>query len=320
MLFILFFPHLIAGPIVRARDFLPQTRRPKRWAWARLNLGVQLFLLGLFKKVAVADRMVLLVDPIFSDPARYRTSALWMAALAWTLQVYCDFSGYSDMALGTAHMLGYKLAQNFDMPFLAPNIAQLWRRWHISLSSWLRDYVFIPLGGSRGTGWRTSRNLVITMTLGGLWHGAAWSYVVFGILQGGLLAGHRQFRLICERWPRLGASLASPLGTTARVALTFTIFTLTLVIFRSATIVGACDMLHGMFIARTGLRLPMAEIALWYAVAVVALAHALGRQRAWSRLITRVPSPVRGLGYALVLSCALLLAPGGHQAFVYFQF
>ncbi|HEV3023081.1 MAG TPA: MBOAT family O-acyltransferase, partial [Pirellulales bacterium] len=139
MLFILFFPHLIAGPIVRARDFLPQIARRKCWDWARINLGVQLFLLGLFKKLAVADRMAQFVDPVFSAPAEYRTSVLWLATLAWAVQVYCDFSGYSDMAIGTAHLLGYKLAQNFNMPYLAPNIAEFWRRWHISLSSWLRD-------------------------------------------------------------------------------------------------------------------------------------------------------------------------------------
>src|SRR5262249_22235333 len=135
MLFILFFPHLIAGPIVRARDFLPQIGRPKQWDWDRLNLGLQLFLMGMVKKLVIADRLARIVDPGFADSARYDTATLWAATLAWALQVYCDFSGYTDMALGCAHALGYKLAKNFDMPYLAASIAEFWRRWHISLSN-----------------------------------------------------------------------------------------------------------------------------------------------------------------------------------------
>src|SRR5205823_8430177 len=203
MLFITFFPHLIAGPIVRARDFLPQMRRPKRWDWARLHLGAQYLLMGLFKKMAIADRMALYADPVFAEPARYGSGAVWLAVLAYALQIYCDFSGYTDMALGTAHLLGYKLAKNFDMPYLAVNVSEFWRRWHISLSSWLRDYLFIPLGGSRGTERQTCRNLLVTMALGGLWHGANWTFVVWGILHGLLLIVHRTFQGICRQHPRL---------------------------------------------------------------------------------------------------------------------
>ena len=136
LLFILFFPHLVAGPIVRARDFLPQIRRTKRWSWLRLQYGVQLFLLGMLKKWALGDRMALYADPIFADPGAYRIGATWLGMIAYALQVYGDFSGYSDMALGAAHMLGYKLCKNFDMPFLSANMSEMWRRWHISLSTW----------------------------------------------------------------------------------------------------------------------------------------------------------------------------------------
>src|SRR5581483_1953863 len=146
MLFILFFPHLVAGPIVRARDFLPQVRLAKRWNWTRLQLGVELILLGLVKKLALADRMADFVDPVFGDPAAYRCWSAWLAVFAYALQVYGDFSGYSDIAIGCAHLLGYRLAPNFNMPYLSTNIAEFWRRWHISLSSWLRDYLFLPLG------------------------------------------------------------------------------------------------------------------------------------------------------------------------------
>ena len=135
MLFITFFPHLAAGPIVRARDFLPQVRRPKRWDWNRMHLGVRLFVMGFFKKVVVADRMAGFADPVFANPGPYGTGAVWVAVLAYALQIYRDFSGYTDMAVGTAHLLGYKLAPNFDMPYLSANVSEFWRRWHISLSS-----------------------------------------------------------------------------------------------------------------------------------------------------------------------------------------
>jgi alginate O-acetyltransferase complex protein AlgI len=201
MLFILFFPHLVAGPIVRAGDFLPQAARPKRFSWLRMQLGVQWFLMGLFMKMAIADRMAIYSDPIFTDPGTFSTSAIWLGVLAFALRIYCDFAGYSAMALGCAHMLGYKLTINFRMPYLSLNVSEFWRRWHISLSTWLRDYLFIPLGGSRGSGWKTARNLMITMLLGGLWHGANWTFLIWGGLHGAMLVTHRLFRNWCEDRP-----------------------------------------------------------------------------------------------------------------------
>src|SRR5262249_35343261 len=163
-------------------------------------------------KLAIGDRMALFADPVFATPAAYSCAALWLAAFAYALQVYCDFSGYSDMALGCAHLLGSKLAPNFDKPYPSRNLAEFWRRWHIPLSSWLRDYVFIPLGGSRGGRWQTYRNLLVTMTLAGLWHGANWTYVVFGLVQGGLLCFHRRFAEFCASRPSLSRVLQSAAG------------------------------------------------------------------------------------------------------------
>src|SRR2546423_5301358 len=155
--------------------------------------------------------------PVETQPRLYSSYATWAATIAYALQIYCDFSGYSDMALGTAHMLGYKLAQNFNMPYGAVNISEFWRRWHISLSTWLRDYLFIPLGGSRGGTWQTCRNLLLTMTLGGLWHGASWTFVAWGVLHGLLLVGHRFFQAACRARPRLDRLLRPEPGTAARV-------------------------------------------------------------------------------------------------------
>ena len=150
MLFILFFPHLVAGPIVRAATSCRRSAAASAGTGMRVELGVRFFLMGLFKKLVIADRMALFADPVFHSPTTIGAAATWMAVIAYALQIYCDFSGYTDMAIGTAHMLGYQLAKNFNMPYLSTNVAEFWRRWHISLSSWLRDYLFIPLGGSRG--------------------------------------------------------------------------------------------------------------------------------------------------------------------------
>jgi alginate O-acetyltransferase complex protein AlgI len=320
MLFITFFPHLVAGPIVRARDFLPQTHRRKRWDWARLNLGAQFFLVGLFKKLAIADRMAAFVDPVFANPGDYPTHTLWMAVLAYTLQIYGDFSGYSDMAIGSAHMLGYKLAQNFNMPFLAANMSELWQRWHISLSSWLRDYLFIPLGGSRGGRWQTCRNLLITMTLGGLWHGASWVYVIWGSLHGLILIGHRLFHGFAEARPRLDALLRSAPGTAFRVGLTFLTFCLTCAFFRAASLWDAGIVFRRLVVPSTGLSSPAQPGGLVLIYVVVACCHALA-VGGWARRTSlRWPAPLAGVGYAVVLSAVMVLTPASGRAFIYFQF
>jgi alginate O-acetyltransferase complex protein AlgI len=320
MLFITFFPHLVAGPIVRARDFLPQIHRRKRWSWPRMQLGVQFVLMGLFKKLAIADRMAMFVDPVFKTPEAYGSGAVWLAMLAYALQIYCDFSGYTDMALGCAHMLGYKLAQNFNMPYLAANVSEFWRRWHISLSSWLRDYLFIPLGGSRGTTWQTCRNLMITMALGGLWHGANWTFVVWGVLHGLYLVTHRFFQAACKRRPRLDWLLQSFPGTVLRVGATFLSVCVGWVFFRAQTFHDAAVVLRRLAVPFHGLPSPLHYHSFWYTVAAVALCHALAQRGLWKRIAVRLPAPVMGFGYALVLTLSLLLAPDTGKTFIYFQF
>jgi alginate O-acetyltransferase complex protein AlgI len=320
MLFITFFPHLVAGPIVRARDFLPQIRRRKRWSWPRLELGARFVILGLFKKLAVADHMARFADPVFADPSKYGSGAVWLATLAYALQIYCDFSGYSDMALGTAHMLGYKLAQNFNLPYLAANVAEFWHRWHISLSTWLRDYLFIPLGGSRGGRVRVYRNLMVTMVLGGLWHGASWTFVFWGLLHGALLVAHRAFRDFCKPRPRLDALLQGPAGTTLRRLVTFLCVALCWVFFRATTFGAALEMLRRLAVPHAGSAAPLPGLSLWYTVALVVVCCAAAHLGLWRRLTARLPAAVLGLGYAAAVSVALMLAPGATKTFIYFQF
>ncbi len=189
--FITFFPELIAGPIVRASVFLPQMTRLIGPTWRRLVSGGSLFLLGLVKKILIADRLGEIADTVFSAPGIFTTATVWCGVAAYTLQIYCDFSGYSDMAIGSARMIGYDLPENFRMPYLSKNIAEFWRRWHMTLSAWLRDYLYIPLGGNRRGTLVTYRNLFLTMLLGGLWHGASWNFVLWGGLHGGALATHK---------------------------------------------------------------------------------------------------------------------------------
>jgi len=263
--------------------------------------------------------MAVFCDPIFKNPENYSTGACWVAVLAYALRIYCDFSGYSDMALGLAHLFGYKLTLNFNMPYISQNVTEFWRRWHISLSSWLRDYVFIPLGGSRGSRWATYRNLMIVMAVGGLWHGAAWGYVLWGIAHGLMLVVNKHFKDYCQERPQLDAALRSPPGTALRILLTFFCVNMCWVLFQPE-FAKALAMYKQLFALHGGLPLPLSNRSLWYTVGFVAVCHLLVRSGVWSWLYERLPAPVLGMGYAVCLCAAMLLAPDTGTTFIYFQF
>jgi alginate O-acetyltransferase complex protein AlgI len=199
--FVAFFPQLVAGPIERAKHFLPQVARPRTITASAMEHGLVLVTWGLFKKVVLADNAAKLADPLFDAPAAHAGLDLWLAALAFTLQIYGDFSGYSDIARGLARWLGFDLMVNFRLPYFARGPSDFWRRWHISLSTWLRDYLYISLGGNRGTPWHTYRNLVLTMLLGGLWHGARWNFVLWGAYHGFILVLARALKPLTARLP-----------------------------------------------------------------------------------------------------------------------
>ncbi len=190
-LFVAFFPQLVAGPIVRAAVFLPQLKKDITVSCDQRTIF--LILRGLAKKVLIADNLALLADGVFATPGDWPSIIIWAATLAFSIQIYCDFSGYSDIAIGIARILGFKFPRNFNHPYIARNPSDFWQRWHISLSSWLRDYLYISLGGNRHGSWITYRNLMLTMLLGGLWHGASWNFVVWGFLHGFLLVVHRLY-------------------------------------------------------------------------------------------------------------------------------
>ena len=309
LLYILFFPHLLAGPIVRSHDFGPQLLRPKRFSWLRFEAGVQLFLLGAFKKAVLADWMATIVDPVFQAPGDYASTALWTASLAYSVQIYGDFSGYSDMAIGLAHLLGFKLPANFRTPYLSASISEFWRRWHISLSNWLRDYLYIPLGGSRGGTIATCRNLLLTMTLGGLWHGASWTFVLWGVYHGLLLAFARVVPVpawAVARWTR-------PLW----VALTFLCVTVGWVLFRASSFADAATVLRGMLWPTTGAHLPTQQAAMVLAGLLALFVGGLIDAR---KLAARLPTPVAAAGLAGFAALYLALLPQRASGFIYFHF
>ncbi len=312
-LFLMFFPHLVAGPIVRPASFLPQLQVLRRFDWRRLELGVRLFLLGVVKKAVIADNLAVMVDPIFADPGAYGTAVLWAGTVGYAIQIYCDFSGYTDMAIGIAHAFGLKLPENFNLPYLSMNVSEFWRRWHISLSSWLRDYLYIPLGGNRGGGFATHRNLFLTMLLGGLWHGAAWTFVAWGAYHGLLLAIHRIIP-----WP---AWLAHRALIPVRIATTFFFVCIGWVLFRAQTFSDAGLIIHRLLVPTDGEWLDATASASFFAiVAVVVLAHAVRRFVDVERVIRSWPAPITALVVAVGFYLSLLFSPDAGGAFIYFQF
>lgn len=312
-LFILFFPHLVAGPIVRPYDFIPQLARHKHFHWTRMYLGVRLFLVGFIKKAVMADHLAKIADPVFAHPESYGSLSIWAGVLAYTIQIYCDFSGYSDMAIGLAHLLGFKLPDNFRFPYLACDMADFWRRWHISLSTWLRDYLYIPLGGSRDGTFMTCRNLFLVMLLGGLWHGASWTFLIWGMYHGILLVLHRLIP-----WPTWTAHrLLHPLwqlGTLLLVAIGW-------VFFRAPTFTAACTILHRMFLPVQQGSLKSGAIALSIICLVLVLsANTLNERGWWPKLERKLSPAVVGLMLAGLLILAQLCFPEAAKSFIYFQF
>ena len=314
--FIAFFPQLVAGPIVRAKQFLPQFDVPRRLADVNVRRALVLFAIGYFKKACIADNVAAVIDPVFANPIAFSGADRALSCVLYSVQIYCDFSGYTDMAIASAALLGYELTKNFDAPYFSRNLREFWQRWHISLSTWLRDYLYIPLGGNRGGPWRASRNLMLTMLLGGLWHGANWTFVLWGFLHGLGLAVHRVWtarmgdaRLVRPRW--LGTALAT-LATFAWVAVCFTIF-------RCADIGTA----FRFFTART---VPdgsePVSLDLWLFVLAIGAAHfVIAKKRdALREWLRRVPDiafyPALGITAATLLYFTTL----GNEAFIYFQF
>ena len=278
-LYVSFFPELVAGPIVRAAVFLPQLRRSLRFSWRRTAAGAQLVLLGLTKKLVVADRLAVLADPVFADPAVFSPLTVGLGVFAYSLQIYCDFSGYSDMAIGIAKVIGFDLPENFRLPYTATSIADFWRRWHITLSTWLRDYLYIPLGGNRHGALRTATAIMITMFLGGLWHGASWTFVFWGMLHGVALLTRRLWHHV------FSAESSHPFAKVTGWTATFTFVTLAWIFFRAPDFATAEIIVRKLFGLAPG-GVEWIYSPLFMLLPLVVGAHILGRY-AEARLETR---------------------------------
>ena len=315
VLYITFFPQLVAGPIMRTSDLVPQFHEVKRFDPDRFRLGVFFLTMGLVKKVVFADPLGVYATQIFSDPGAYNTPSNLVAVYAYAFQIYFDFSGYSDIAIGCGHMMGFDIMTNFNLPYLANNLADFWHRWHISLSTWLRDYLYIPLGGSRHGRFNTYRNLIITMFLGGLWHGAAWKFAIWGVFHGGLLAANRarkeffgsssdEVRMYSLRW-WLGALL------------TFHLVCVGWIFFRG-------NNMHsiGVMFSRLAAFDMSGEFAGTFALSLVALgtlSHLANGRWQMRPVFLRMPAMAQMAVYAFA-ALAIALFATEEKAFIYFQF
>ena len=313
-LYVSFFPQLVAGPIVRAADFLPQLERgPERTA-TRTREGLLLVLTGLVKKMVLADNIGPLVDLVYAQPGAYSGDMLLVATYAFAFQIYLDFSGYTDIARGVAKLLGFEFLQNFDKPYFSQSITEFWRRWHMSLSSWLRDYLYIGLGGNRGGKWKTYRNLFLTMLLGGIWHGANWTFIVWGIFHGGLLMLERV--VPPKTWIRGDSAVAQ----VARMVVTFHLVCVSWVFFRAASVTDAWIVLRGIVATPWALA---PEATVLGSVGLMALFLGALWADVGGRLARSVLAWPRLAQMTLYWTGSLLLVGFGawtHAEFIYFQF
>ena len=329
-LFAAFFPTQIAGPIKRYKDFETQMLSFPPLRLSHFDEGVPLIVLGMAKKLLLADNLSTFVQMGLTDPHAYGSPELWLFAYAFAFQIYFDFSGYTDIGRGSAMLFGYHIPINFNM---AKNMAEFWHRWHISLSSWLRDYLFIPLGGSRGGRWLTHRNLFLTMAIGGLWHGASWNFVVWGVFHGLALIVHREFVVFKEQVLWLKRFVASPLGNFASIFLTFHAVCIGWVFFRvqdmgqAFFIVKRMMLLSPIFTRAEGHsfivlkpELPVVVPVVLIMIAVLVVFNIPISRASENGLFRRAPAPLKALFCTALILAMITFQPDNSAPFIYFQF
>ncbi|UCH36035.1 MAG: MBOAT family protein [Armatimonadota bacterium] len=313
-LYVTFFPQLVAGPIVRSGQFLPQVERHQRFQWPAFSMGCNLILMGLIKKMLLADNLAVFINRVWADPAGASMSEAWFAHWGFIMQMYFDFSGYTDIARGLGYLFGYRLPLNFTLPLLATGIRDLWQRWHITLSSWARDYIYLPLGGSRRGAARADLNLFVTWSLIGLWHGASWTFVLFGMMNGVYLVLERRIfgrRRLTDLtgWRRVIA-----------VLVTFELLSLSGIPFRAQGMADVFTMLRHMFVpgAAPATAAPWG-VHMWGTFLVAVIGHGLAFSRRWDPTLRGYPPWVVPLLYGAAAAGIMLYGATGNE-FVYFQF
>ncbi len=313
-LLVVFFPHLVAGPILKPRLFLPQLEKDIVIRRDNVVSGMQIFIFGVVKKVVIADNIAHFVDPVFADPGMYDSLTVWCAVLGYAVQIYCDFSGYSDMAIGSARCMGLTIPRNFNMPYLSLNVTEFWRRWHISLSTWLREYLYFSLGGNRKGKLRQYINLTIVMLLGGLWHGASWNFVVWGLLHGIGLAVHKAyFDFVLKK-----KAVASRVYRFCSWLVTLVFVCFTWVFFRSPSFATSGEILAKMF------SFGSPGVFWFYPLWGVCLALVIAAHFAGMKLSDYPQVDVRSFRGLFIIFFVLLgilfLMPVNSSPFIYFQF
>jgi alginate O-acetyltransferase complex protein AlgI len=313
LLFVCFFPHLVAGPIVRPKSMLPQLAAEPYASDDTKAAGLYLIATGLLKKIVIGDTLGLnLVNRVFENPERYSSLEVLVGVYAYAIKIYADFSGYSDVAIGSAKLFGYELPANFDAPYRSTDLQDFWRRWHISLSSWLRDYLYVPLGGNRGGTWMTYRNLLLTMVLGGLWHGASWNFVIWGALHGGALAVNRAWQ---RRHP---ASAPSPLRRTLGIVATFHFVCFAWIFFRAPTFAHATALLYRF--GQLTFSAPNLSARILAVLALGFVTHGLPRRLSGEQTFRRAPAVVQGVALAVCAYVLHFAAAAKAEPFIYGQF
>lgn len=333
-LYVSFFPQLVAGPIERSTHLLPQFKLNHKFSYQNAADGLKLMIWGFFKKLVIADRLAILVDHVYNNPYEHNGLSLIIATIFFAFQIYCDFSGYSDIAIGAARVMGFELMNNFNRPYFSKSIAEFWKRWHISLSTWFRDYVYIPLGGNRVIKWRWYYNLLITFLVSGLWHGANWTFVIWGALHGFYLV----FSIISKNIRSdinkiIGLDKKRNLLKTSQVILTFFLVCFAWIFFRANNINEAVYIIKNMFIGlensfsveglkailNLGLTLTGFSIAIC-SILFLVIVHFIQRKNSILELLSKKPVWVRWTVYNFIIILILIFGLFTEQSFIYFQF
>jgi D-alanyl-lipoteichoic acid acyltransferase DltB (MBOAT superfamily) len=322
-LYVAYFPQLVAGPIERAKHLLPQVLKPRRVTLEMFYEGAFLIYWGIFQKAFIADNLATIVDPVFAGTEPYNGILVLVALYAFAFQIYCDFAGYSNIARGLSRCMGFDIMVNFNLPYFAKNPRDFWRRWHISLSTWLRDYLYIPLGGNKNGPVKTYRNLAITMFLGGLWHGAAMTYVVWGIYHGVVLIIHRLAKPLLDGLDRL-AMIFTRLGWEAiKMILFFHIVLIGWLFFRANCVTDALEMLHAVFFNFTyhsGLDIGFNLFLFLAFTSILLLVQCFQYRRNDLMLVYKSHPVVKTTFYFLTTLLLLLFGVTDGNEFIYFQF
>ena len=332
-LFASFFPTQIAGPIKRYLDFIPQLSLESKFKWEYLDEGMQLILMGLTKKVIVADNLALVVQAGFSHPETFSSVDLWLITYAFAFQIFFDFAGYTDIARGSAMLFGYKVPINFNLPYLAANVSDFWKRWHISLSTWLRDYLFIPLGGSKVSRIFNYRNLFITMALGGLWHGAAMHFFAWGVYQGLLLILHKEYVRALEGLGMASRLMQSKVYHVVSVVVTFHLVCLGWLLFRADTLSIAWSMMVKMAQAPAALlnfsasqltvlqiRDPIIFPSLLVILPLLMISHVLVNWLNGKKIYQSPPWAMQVCMMVAMMCLLTIFSPDTSPRFIYFEF